>query len=131
MADFTKMNLMELGKFWVADWNEPKLGEASPELENTGVMRRWGEAVKNTARKATDLERLDFLGFLKKNEIELYEEEDFIIGLIRRNICGEMEDKIKALETTIEVLLGEFGNELPSSITINKLIQMKGGYSGR
>ncbi|MHC4547113.1 MAG: hypothetical protein ACYSYL_21815 [Planctomycetota bacterium] len=109
--DFRKMNLIELGEFWLKDWEKD-----SPKLEDPTV-----EAAK---RAASELELLELL--------HMFKEEDYIetIWNIKKHLTLRftemLEEKVRQIEKSVQVLLKEHDLE-QANITIGQLNRLKGG----
>jgi hypothetical protein len=117
--DFRKMNLIELGEFWLKDWEKD-----SPKLEDPNNMRNWENAVEAAKRAASELELLELL--------HMFKEEDYIetIWNIKKHLTLRftemLEEKVRQIEKSVQVLLKEHDLE-QANITIGQLNRLKGG----
>lgn len=122
-VNFEKMNLKELWKFWIKDWEQE-----APELENVDTMCQWEKATDKRIGEATLFELIEANHIAYREEIDYLEQMDYMHKRIFSLICESLEERVDVIEKSVKLLLKEHEQE-PAKITIGQLNRLKGGVS--
>ena len=111
-------SIMELMEYWIKDWETE-----TPALENMSHFREWEVCFKKATNKATVKEMIDVWHISDGIDLELLWDMHEKIG---KRIVGDLYDKVDTIETSLKLLLKEFGDQ-PAKITVNQLNRLKSG----
>ena len=115
-----KMDIIELLEYCV----EGKKHE--PRLEDRFHSIAWSENVRKRILDSSELTRLKALDVVYK-DVEYLDEEIDIRDSIAESLVGDLYERVKLLETTVQLLMDELGGK-QSKLSIKDINALKGGF---